>query len=259
MGGGRPIVSLDAATLSVTAVAVFLTAFTKGAFGGGFAILGIPMMALVMDPITAGVVLAPLFCLSDLVAMRYWRPSSWSRPDLIILVPGQIVGIALGFLALRSADRNLVAIAIAVIALTFVALWIAGGGRVSPRSRSPAKGVLAGFASGFGSMVAHAGGPPVAMYLLPLGLAKGVYAGTTFIFFVGANFIKVWPWLLLAEPTRELWLLIALSTPVLALGVWCGWRLHERLDQHQLYRACYGLLLVAALKLLWDGISGYNR
>ena len=29
------------------------------------------------------------------------------------------------------------------------------------------------------------------------------------------------------------------------------------LDQRQVYRACYGLLVVTALKLLWDGLSGY--
>jgi hypothetical protein len=27
--------------------------------------------------------------------------------------------------------------------------------------------------------------------------------------------------------------------------------------QRQIYRACYGLLVVIALKLLWDGVSGY--
>ncbi|MHC2619553.1 hypothetical protein ACVIW2_001585 [Bradyrhizobium huanghuaihaiense] len=27
--------------------------------------------------------------------------------------------------------------------------------------------------------------------------------------------------------------------------------------QQQIYRACYGLLVITALKLLWDGVSGY--
>jgi hypothetical protein len=40
-------------------------------------------------------------------------------------------------------------------------------------------------------------------------------------------------------------------------GVWLGWRLHGSLDQRQVYRICYGLLVVTALKLLWDGVSGY--
>jgi uncharacterized protein len=40
-------------------------------------------------------------------------------------------------------------------------------------------------------------------------------------------------------------------------GVWLGWRLHGKLDQRQLFRACYALLVVTAFKLLWDGVSGY--
>jgi uncharacterized membrane protein YfcA len=66
----------DPLTILVTVAAVFLIAFMKGAFGGGFALIGIPLMALVMDPTTAGALLAPLFCVSDLSAMRYWRAST---------------------------------------------------------------------------------------------------------------------------------------------------------------------------------------
>jgi len=32
----------------------------------------------------------------------------------------------------------------------------------------------------------------------------------------------------------------------------------ERIDQRQFYRACYALLTVTALKLLWDGLRGCN-
>jgi len=40
-------------------------------------------------------------------------------------------------------------------------------------------------------------------------------------------------------------------------GVTLGWRLQGMLDQRQVYRACYGLLVLVALKLLWDGVSGF--
>lgn len=50
---------------------------------------------------------------------------------------------------------------------------------------------------------------------------------------------------------------MALCLPVVPLGVWTGWRLHRRLDQVQLYRVCYGLLVITSLKLLWDGVAGY--
>jgi hypothetical protein len=83
-----------------------------------------------------------------------------------------------------------------------------------------------------------------------------VYAGTTSLFFTVGNAIKAVPWLLLVRPSHNVWIVMAIC--LLAIpGVWLGWRLHARLDQRQIYRACYALLIVTALKLLWDGVSGY--
>jgi len=47
----------------------------EGAFGGGFSIVGIPLLSIVMNPVTAGGLLAPLFIAMDLFALRYWKPS----------------------------------------------------------------------------------------------------------------------------------------------------------------------------------------
>jgi len=249
-------VAVDAFALAIAALGVGLIAFMRGAFGGGFAIVGIPLLSLAMDPIAAGALLAPLFVVIDVVALRYWRARHWSRADLRPLLPALVVGIGAGYLLMRVLDRGLVAIAIALITLAFAALFFASGGRVAARPRSIPNALLAGASSGLTTMIAHAGGPPLALYLLRRGLPKEVYAGTTSVFFTIANAIKLGPWLTLARPTSELWSLMLLCLPVVPVGVWIGWRLHHRLDQRQLYRICYGLLVVTALKLLWDGISG---
>jgi uncharacterized membrane protein YfcA len=108
-------------------------------------------------------------------------------------------------------------------------------------------------------MVAHSGGPPLAMYLLPLGLSKEVYAGTTSMFFTIGNLLKAGPWLAVGGFSDGLWVLLLICLPAALLGVWAGWKLHGRLNQEQLFRICYGLLVVTALKLLWDGSIGYLR
>jgi uncharacterized membrane protein YfcA len=248
--------TIEPTTLCVAATGIFVIGFMKGAFGGGFAIIGIPFLALVMDPIAAGVLLAPLFIVMDIFALRYWKPATWSKPDLSILVPGQLVGIAIGFFVLRDLDRHAIEIVMAVVTLTFAVLWFRGGAAVSVRTRSPVAAVLAGGASGVTTMVAHSGGPPLAMYLLPLGLSKQVYAGTTSVFFTVGNLVKVGPWLVIGQLSPALLTMLLLGVPVAVAGVWTGWRLHQRLDQVQLYRACYTLLFVTALKLLWDGVGG---
>ncbi|MFX8813022.1 hypothetical protein ABTM61_19035, partial [Acinetobacter baumannii] len=89
---------LTIVTILVALAGIFLIAFMRGAFGGGFAIIGIPLLSLVMDPVTAGGLLAPLFIAMDLFALRYWKPSTWSKPDLMILVPALVIGIGFGYL-----------------------------------------------------------------------------------------------------------------------------------------------------------------
>ena len=248
---------LTLATILVAFAGVFLICFMKGAFGGGFSIVGIPLLSVVMDPVTAGGLLAPLFIAMDLFALRYWKPSTWSKPDLMRLLPGLVVGIALGYVLFRFLDHRAIAILMATTTLIFVGLWLAAGGEVMIRPRSTPKAITAGLASGLTTMVAHSGGPPLAMYLLPLGLSKELYAGTTSLFFTVGNATKAVPWLMLVRPSAHVWTLMALCLLAIPGGVWLGWRLHGSLDQRQIYRLCYALLVATALKLLWDGASGY--
>jgi uncharacterized membrane protein YfcA len=248
---------LTVSTILVAFAGVFLICFMKGAFGGGFSIVGIPLLSIVMDPVTAGGLLAPLLVAMDLFALRYWKPSTWSKPDLVPLLPGLVTGIGFGYLLFRFLDHRAIAIVMAAITLIFVGLWLVGGAGAIIRPRSSPKAIGAGLTSGITTMVAHSGGPPLAMYLLSRGLTKEVYAGTTSLFFTVGNATKAVPWLLLVKPTATVWTLMAACLLAIPTGVWLGWRLHGRLDQRQLYRACYGLLVVTALKLLWDGVSGY--
>lgn len=248
----------DPAVFACAAAVVLIIAFTKGAFGGGVALLGIPLLSLAMDPIVGGAFLAPMFIVMDVFALRYWKPSTWSRRDVVLLVPGVVAGIGIGFLLMNVIDRHLVGILIAATALAFAGLWLRGGRSIEPRPRSRLKALVAGTGSGITSMVAHSGGPPLAMYLLPLGLPKSVYAGTTSVVFSVANVVKAGPWLVLSPPDTSLWLLMALTLPFVPVGVWLGWVLHTRLDQARLIAACYGLLVLSSLKLLFDGLRGYG-
>jgi uncharacterized membrane protein YfcA len=93
---------LSVATILLALAGVFLIAFMKGAFGGGFAIIGIPLLSIVMEPLTAGALLAPLFVAMDLCALRYWRPSTWSRPDLVRFDQRQLYKACYGLLLLTS-------------------------------------------------------------------------------------------------------------------------------------------------------------
>jgi uncharacterized membrane protein YfcA len=211
---------LTLATILVAFAGVFLICFMKGAFGGGFSIVGIPLLSIVMDPVTAGGLLAPLFIAMDLFALRYWKPSTWSKPDLVLLLPGLAIGIGFGYLLFGFLDHRAISIVMATITLIFVGLWLGAGAEPTTRPRSTPQAIAAGLASGVTTMVAHSGGPPLAMYLLPLGLSKEIYAGTTSLFFTVGNATKALPWLLLVKPTADVWTLMALCLLAIPAGVW---------------------------------------
>ena len=87
MAGKHLMTELGLEHVLAAGMATLLIALVKGAFGGGFGLVGIPLLSLVMDPISAGAIIAPLFIPMDLVALRYFPPRTWSKPDIRILVP----------------------------------------------------------------------------------------------------------------------------------------------------------------------------
>jgi uncharacterized protein len=243
--------------LVMAELATLLIAFVKGAFGGGFALVGIPLLSTVMDPISAGALIAPLFLPQDVIALWCFPPRTWSWPDLKVLVPSMVAGIGVGALALALLDTRLISIVIGLVSLSFAALWFKGGQTVGSVPRSTPLAILAGTASGVATMIAHSGSPPLNSYLLRLGLSKEVFVGTTTIYFAIGNAVKLGPWLILARPTPALWTLIALCVPMALGGVWIGWLAHQRIEQRRLYQACYVLLVITSLNLLWTGLRGY--
>jgi uncharacterized membrane protein YfcA len=235
---------------------VFLMAASKGAFGGGLAILGVPLLSLTMSPIEAAIVVAPLVSLMDAFALGSFGPKTWSRPDLSWLVPGLLAGIAAGYAFFAYVDPRFVHLGIAAIALAFTADFFlrTRGAPAAERPASPALALLAGTVSGFTTFVAHAGGPPVAMYLLRRGLHKSIYAGTTLAIFTLGNLVKLVPYGILIWAQPRTLAVAAVLSPAVPLGVWAGQWLHHRLDQQRLFFWCYLLLAAAGAKLLFDAV-----
>lgn len=237
--------------------AAFLMALGKGAFGGGLAILGIPLLALVVDPVTAAIMMAPLISAMDVFAIQAFPFRTWSRPDMMWLTPPMIIGVLAGAAFFVFIDPRFLAAGIAAITL-----WTAGryflGGRNRPPTKlpvAPVKAVICGFLSGFTTFIAHAGGPPLVIYLIPRGLPKSTYAGTMVGLFTISNVVKLIPYLVIGlHHTSALWHAVALM-PAVPFGVWLGKLLHNRLDERKLYFWCYLLVGIAGLKLLFDTVK----
>src|SRR3546814_2780512 len=106
-----------------------------------------------------------------------------------------------------------------------------------------------GAVSGFTSFTAHAGGPPVNVYLLPLGLPKTQYQATTVAFFLLVNYGKLIPYTGLGLFTGENLATSAALFPVAVAGILSGIWLHDRVPTGLFYTACYFFLALTGVKL----------
>jgi uncharacterized membrane protein YfcA len=239
-------------------LATLIIAFGKGAFGGGLAIVGIPLMALVMDPIEAAVIVALLVVAMDMVALGTYGRATWSKPDLVWLVPGLVFGIGIGFVTFSWVDPHIVGLIVGLVTIAFAAHFFLSRGRqakAQARPVSPPLALAAGSLSGFTTFVAHAGGPPTTLYLVSRGLPKTIFAGTSIALFTLGNLMKLPPYLVLGWQRPDTLVAALALLPLVPVGIVIGRRMHERLSREKLFAWCYVFLVIAAGKLIWDALA----
>lgn len=234
--------------------AVLLTGISKSGFSGGVGALTVPLMALFVSPVAAAAIMLPILCVMDVIGIWVYR-RRWHRRNLLLLLPGAALGIALGTVTFNAVDENSVRLVLGLISLLFGLSYLARGtGGHGPRQGSAAVGLACGALSGFTSFIAHAGGPPVKFFLLRQNLDKTIFVGTNVVFFFLLNQVKVLPYAWLGQFSRDNLATSLLLAPLAPLGVWIGLRLHRRIPQLLFYRISYALMIVAGIKLLFDGV-----
>lgn len=239
-------------------VTIALIAFSKGAFGGGAASLGVPMLSFVVDPLGAAMIVAPLVSAMDMFTLRAFGPSSWSKPDLKVLLPGLLLGLGLGWLMFEKVDPRYIGLAIAIVSLSFAFYWFwkrLSRTVATPKPVHAVLGILAGAASGFTTFIAHAGGPPITMYLVRRGLDKRLFVGTNTAFFTIGNLLKLGPYGVLLAARPDAAMAALMLAPVIPFSVLLGIKLHQRLSQDGILILTNTLLVLGGARLLFVSIK----
>ena len=168
--------------------AVLLLGVSKSGFGAGFGSLAVPMMALAVTVPQAAAILMPVLLLMDLLGLAAFRKDV-DRALLRFMVPFAMVGIVLGDLLFKLLDAQRVAAIVGAFTLLFLAQQMLF--KPDPNGPPPPRwlGGLLLITAGFTSFIAHAGGPPINAYVLPMRMAPMVYTATMafFFFFVNAG------------------------------------------------------------------------
>ena len=105
------------------------------------------------------------------------------------------------------------------------------GSRRGDRRPGAAAGAFWGALSGFTSTLAHAGGPPFAVYMLPQKLDKTMLVGTSVVFFLVVNYVKLVPYYFLGQLNAGNLAASLVFAPLAPLGIWLGVWLHRRMSR----------------------------
>ena len=248
-----PIIT-DPFFYAVAIPAVLLLGISKSGFGAGFVSLAVPLMALSVTVPQAAAVLMPVLLVMDLLGIAVFR-KDFDKGLLKFLIPFALVGTIIGALLFKLLDAKVVAGLVGAFTLLFLAQRLL----FPPKPDSPPPprwlGALLSITTGFTSFIAHAGGPPISAYVIPLRLSPIKFTATmAFLFFV-INLSKWIPyaWLGLLDMRNMSTSLVLL--PLAPIGVWIGVRIARRVSQVLFYRLLYGGMFLTGCKLLWDGLA----
>lgn len=225
---------------------------SKGGLGGTLGALATPLMALVMPANRVIGLLLPVLMLADVFAVA-WHWRRWDGRLLRLLLPGSLVGVALGMLFLSRVSPDVLKLALGIITLVFAAYKLLEERvhRRLPYRPADWHGYLAGGVAGFSSTLAHNGGPPASIYLLLQGVSPRAFIATSAVFFAILNWFKVpFYWQAGLFDAR---LLAQVALPAVALvpaGVWVGRWLGLRLPQRRFEQVIVVLLLLSGLLLI---------
>jgi uncharacterized protein len=221
----------------------------------GVGMLSVPLLALVISPVAAAVLLLPIFILSDIVGMWLYR-HEYSAENLKVLIPAGVAGVLLGWSTASMVSDQMVALLIGLLGVGFCLYrWFGQGVASQSTSSTPVKGWFWGTMSGFTSFVSHAGAPPYQIYILPQQLPKMVFAGTTTILFAVVNLAKVIPYSSLHPYSKETLQLSLFLLPFAAVGTLAGRWLIQHLSEKWFYKLVQIALFMISLRLVYGVVA----
>lgn len=238
--------------------AVLIVGISKGGFGGGLAVIAVPLMSLAIAPPQAAGILLPVLCVMDLYGIWVYH-KTWDRRLIAILLPAGLVGIFVGAVSFQQLDEDAIRLLVGVLSIVFVVNSVLRerGSGTKTQKLSPWVGVPVGALSGFTSFLAHAGGPPITAYFLTLRLEKLAFVSTSVIFFSMVNYIKLFPYAWLGQLNSGNLSTSLILGPLAVIGVALGARLNKRMNDQWFRHMIHALLVLTGIKLLLDGLAVY--
>lgn len=218
----------------------------------GLATLAVPIMAMAFGAKPSTGVILPMLCIADLFGVIYYRRSvEWRY--ILRLLPASIAGLFLALLVDKSVlPNNFNLLMAGCVGVGLFALLMSDKTKEQICNKwwfAPIFGLLGGFTT----MIGNAAGPVMMIYLLSMRLSKMSFVGTSAIFFLIINYIKIpiqiYAWDNIDSSTLALGLV---SLPFIALGAYIGVYTTKRLSESRFRTIIITLTIVSVIMILFS-------
>ena len=240
-------------TILFLALAALLIGLSKGGLGGPVPVsLTAPLLSFVLPVSKAVGIVLPLLLFADLFALWVYR-GKWDMRYIRLMLPAGVLGVVMGTLLLATLDDETLRHTLGILTLIAVVYKLANDTirqlRYQPRNWH---GVLAGWASGFGSSLANVGAPPFTAYmLLQPRMSPISFIGTTTLFFAIINALKLPGFLSSGVLNMSDLASVAWMMPIIPVGVYLGRRAIEHINPQVFERLLLILLFILSLVLIF--------
>jgi hypothetical protein len=244
------IAPLSGPVIWAVGLIVFAAATVKGVAGLGFPLITVPLVANIIGPPAAVVVIAVPTVASNLFMVAQGGGSVIRLRQLAWMIAGLLVGTAVGARALRDISPTLLAVILGVIAVGYAGTALLRLPLRLPASPGPAVSLTVGAATGLlgGATTIYA--PLVSAYVDNMRLARDEFVfWVTALFLIGTS-TQVLTYLQAGIYRGGLlWFALLLCLPML-VGTWIGTRLRNRVPPEGFRTLVLVLILLSGISLL---------
>lgn len=241
-------IALDT-TFIITALILFLAAFTQGFSGFGFALVSIPLLSLFVD-IKYAIPLGALsgFTVNAYLAFQLRRHIKYF--ELKYLLTGSIIGIPIGAYILSEFDPHLLKLILGIIVLVFVVLTLCN--LIKTININRRWGYLFGLLSGTFGGAFNTNGPPVLIYFYMQGWDKLKFKSMITGFFLIASILIVVSHAVTGLTTKIIFYDFLFFLPVILLGIFLGTKLFNNVSSELFKKIVLTALIVISFLLIFN-------
>lgn len=238
---------MDTTQLVLVALIAFAASFIQSVAGFGSALLGMPLLVVVVGIQIASPLVALLGAALEIVLILRYRQHLHVR--LVgKLVLAATVGIPLGIYAVKNVDQRIV---LGILAIVLIGYGLYGLSKLAlPTLDGDGWTYSLGFIAGVLGGAYNTAGPPVIIYGHARRWPAAQFKGNLQGFFLPVSFFIVAGHFLASTVTPVVWQSFLVSLLPLALGIWLGGLAERRIDAERFRKLVLALLILLGASLV---------